>query len=56
VTWHEGEAVVHELEAGDGLLINSERFHNVAPVLSGVRHSLVTELWVAPDNQHDRFS
>ena len=53
---HEGEAVVHELAAGDGLLIDSEKMHNVATVTSGVRHSLVIELWVAPANQTDRFS
>lgn len=56
VTWHEGQPVLHELQAGDGLLIHSERMHNVAPVTRGVRHSLVIELWVAPDNKLDRFS
>ena len=55
VTWHEGEAVLHQLQRGDGLLINSERMHNVAPVTRGLRHSLVIELWVAPANQRDRF-
>ena len=56
VTWHEGQPVLHELQAGDGVLIHSERMHNVAPVTRGVRHSLVIELWVAPDNNQDRFS
>ena len=56
MTWHEGEAVLHQLGAGDGLLIDSERMHNVAPVTRGVRHSLVIELWVAPTNGQDRFS
>lgn len=56
VTYHEGEAVQHELKAGDGLLINSEKMHNVSPVTRGVRYSLVIELWVAPANTLDRFS
>lgn len=55
VTWHEGDAEVHMLGAGDGLLINSEKMHNVSPVASGIRRSLVMELWVAPANTHDRF-
>ena len=55
VTWEAGEHVLHELQAGDGLLINSEKMHNVAPVTRGVRHSLVIELWVAPENKCDRF-
>ena len=56
VTWHEGEAVVHRLEAGDGLLILSGRMHNVSPVTRGVRYSLVIELWAQPANRVDRFS
>ena len=56
VTWHEGEAVLHGLSAGDGLLIDSERMHNVSPVTRGVRRSLVIELWVPPANKTDRFS
>jgi len=56
VTWTEGEAVLNELGAGDGLLLNSEKMHNVSPVTSGIRRSLVMELWVAPANQRDRFS
>jgi predicted nicotinamide N-methyase/predicted 2-oxoglutarate/Fe(II)-dependent dioxygenase YbiX len=55
VTWHEGEHVLHEMQLGDGLLINSEKMHNVAPVTHGLRNSLVIELWVAPANQYDRF-
>eukprot|EP00961_Rhodomonas_salina_P208573 2814694-Rhodomonas_salina.1 len=55
VTWHEGEPVVHQMQLGDGLLINSEKMHNVAPVTRGVRNSLVIELWVPPANKHDRF-
>ena len=55
VTWHEGEAVLHELQAGDGLLIDSEKMHNVAPVTCGIRHSLVIEIWVAPPNTYNRF-
>ena len=45
----------HSLQAGDALLIDSEKMHNVSPVTRGVRHSLVVELWVAPANQRDRF-
>ena len=55
VTWHEGGAVVHRLRAGDGLLIPSEKLHNVAPVTRGLRHSLVVELWTGLTNTSDRF-
>lgn len=55
VTWHEGEPVLHEMQLGDGLLIHSEKMHNVAPVTRGLRNSLVVELWVAPANTYDRF-
>lgn len=56
VTWNEGAPVVHEMAAGDGLLIDSERLHNVQPVTRGLRHSLVIELWVQPVNRFNRFS
>ena len=56
VTWHEGAPVPHEMAAGDGLLIDSERMHNVQPVTRGLRHSLVIELWVAPANRVNRFA
>ena len=56
VTWHEGAAVKHELQAGDALLIHSDKMHNVSRVTSGMRHSLVVELWNGPDNDLDRFS
>jgi predicted 2-oxoglutarate/Fe(II)-dependent dioxygenase YbiX len=55
VTWNEGAAVPHEMAAGDGLLIDSERMHNVQPVTRGLRHSLVIELWVQPTNRMNRF-
>jgi len=56
VTWDEGRPVLHSLQAGDAVLINSEKLHNVAPISHGIRHSLVCELWVAPANSHDRFA
>ena len=55
VTWNEGAAVLHEMAEGDGLLIDSERMHNVQPVTRGLRHSLVIELWVQPANKMNRF-
>jgi hypothetical protein len=52
-----GEPVTHSLEAGDAVLIHSEKLHNVATITSGIRSSLVCELWAAPSaNVHDRFS
>jgi len=54
MTWEDGSAVVHDLECGDAVIFRSERVHNVAVVLEGVRHSLVIELWDGPDNACDR--
>ena len=57
MTWERGTAVCHDdLAAGDAVVFHSERVHNVSAVMSGTRHSLVVELWDAPDNRHDRHS
>uniref|UniRef100_A0A7S3WA22 Fe2OG dioxygenase domain-containing protein n=1 Tax=Emiliania huxleyi TaxID=2903 RepID=A0A7S3WA22_EMIHU len=56
VTWSGGEPVVHELRRGDALLFHSGKAHNVATVTSGMRQSLVIELWVGPTNTKDRES
>ncbi|GMI38788.1 hypothetical protein TeGR_g11266 [Tetraparma gracilis] len=40
-----GEHAEHPLAPGDSLCIVSHKFHNVTPVLSGFRESLVLELW-----------
>lgn len=48
------EPVYHQMKRGDGILFHSEKTHNVAPVTSGVRHSLVIEIWCKPENSFDR--
>jgi len=56
VTYTDGMPVVHGgMRRGDGLLFRSERLHNVCTVTSGVRQSLVVELWTRPANRQDRF-
>ena len=47
-------AVEHPLGRGDAILFRSEDFHNVSQVHSGVRQSLVVELWTGEANSHDR--
>ena len=61
ITWtRDGtEKVQHGLQRGDGILFHSEKTHNVEMVTSGVRHSLVIELWKLPpgreaENSFDR--
>jgi len=57
LTWESGRAVCHDdLAIGDAVVFHSERVHNVAAVMNGVRNSLVVECWVGPDNQHDRHA
>lgn len=56
VTFTDGEPVVHKLSRGDAILFRSEKHHNVTTVRAGVRQSLVLELWLQPQNTHDRFS
>jgi len=56
VTYSEGFPVMHELAEGDAVLFHSEQLHNVVTVTSGVRFSLVVELWARPANSHDRYS
>jgi hypothetical protein len=56
VTFTDGEPVAHKLSRGDAILFRSEKHHNVTTVQTGVRQSLVLELWVQPQNTHDRFS
>ena len=47
--------VYHHMKSGDGILFHSEKTHNVMPVTSGVRHSLVIEVWNKPENGFDRM-
>ena len=54
LTFSAGAPVAHELECGDAVVFYSERIHNVSAVMSGVRHSLVIELWEGADNIADR--
>ena len=35
----------HPLATGDGLAFVSHKYHSIQPVVSGVRRSLVIELW-----------
>ena len=57
ITWDDGQAVHHDdLQRGDAVVFHSERVHNVGAVMGGTRHSLVIELWMGPDNKHDRHS
>lgn len=54
--WDEGdEPVEHRLSRGDALLFRSEDLHNVTPVTSGVRQSLVIELWAKQPTDVDRY-
>lgn len=45
VTYHEGVPIAHTMEKGDAILFPSEDLHNIASVTSGVRMSLVVELY-----------
>jgi hypothetical protein len=46
----------HELARGDGIILHSEQVHNVTPIMSGSRTSLVIELWAQQANRRDRFT
>ena len=54
VTWSGARPVAHTLRRGDAVLFHSCRAHNVAQVTSGLRHSLVIELWAKAANVRDR--
>ena len=41
----DGSPVGHKMERGDAILFQSEKLHNISTVKSGVRKSLVVELW-----------
>ena len=45
-----------DLALGDAIVFDSELRHNVQPILKGVRHSLVVEVWEGKDNEHDRHT
>ena len=46
VTWDEmREPVLHTLRPGDAVVFPSEHVHNVAPVLEGLRRTMVLEIW-----------
>ena len=52
-----GVATVHELAAGDAIVLCSSMLHNVSTLANGhVRNSLVIELWEGSTNRIDRFS
>lgn len=51
-----GVRVEHKLGRGDAIVFDSERPHNVSAVRSGVRESLVIEVWQGEDNVRDRHS
>ena len=42
------------VEKGDAIVFQSEKWHSVQVVESGVRRSLVIELWAGPRNMHGR--
>mmetsp|Transcript_9733 Transcript_9733/g.20658 ORF Transcript_9733/g.20658 Transcript_9733/m.20658 type:complete len:303 (-) Transcript_9733:79-987(-) len=45
VTYDEGTPVAHKMGRGDAILFSSEKLHNISTVTSGLRQSLVVELW-----------
>eukprot|EP00980_Cylindrotheca_fusiformis_P003622 scaffold814_cov100-Cylindrotheca_fusiformis.AAC.4 len=45
VTYKDGIPVAHKMNRGDAILFNSEDLHNISTVTSGVRQSLVVELY-----------
>ena len=51
-----GTHVPHLASRGDAFLFHSEKMHNVSPVVRGVRHTLVIELWLSEPNKMDRHS
>mmetsp|Transcript_15171 Transcript_15171/g.44018 ORF Transcript_15171/g.44018 Transcript_15171/m.44018 type:complete len:274 (-) Transcript_15171:146-967(-) len=42
--------IAHKMKQGDAILFNSEKLHNISTIESGVRQSLVVELW--PSKQY----
>lgn len=49
----DGTHAEHILECGDALCLLSHKYHNVTPVITGHRHTLVLELWQGYDNDDD---
>lgn len=45
VTYRQGTPVAHKMKRGDAILFRSEDLHNISTVTSGVRQSLVVELY-----------
>lgn len=45
VTYREGVPVAHKMGRGDAILFKSEDLHNISTITSGLRQSLVVELW-----------
>ena len=56
VTWRDEQPIAHPMSAGDAILFHSEKCHNVSTVTSGVRQSLVIEIWRHGANSTDRHS
>mmetsp|Transcript_83732 Transcript_83732/g.249912 ORF Transcript_83732/g.249912 Transcript_83732/m.249912 type:complete len:468 (+) Transcript_83732:92-1495(+) len=53
-TW-DGEAwQSHSVQAGDGVIFVSEKRHNVTPIVSGTRQSVIMELWEGGLTRHNR--
>jgi len=56
MTWGAGSApVMHAMERGDALVFPSLKTHNVSPITSGERQTLVIELWRGAANRSDRY-
>lgn len=45
VTYDKGVPIAHQMNRGDAILFNSMSLHNIATITSGIRKSLVVELW-----------
>ena len=56
MTWHEGAPIVHAMERGDALIFPSLKTHNVTPITSGMRFTLVVELWKGAENREGRYA
>ena len=45
----DGSMKSHPYEQGDAIVFPSHKYHSVAPILSGRRSVLITELWQGPE-------
>ena len=52
----DGTTREHRMKPGDCICFLSHKYHNVTPIVSGVRHSLVIEIWEGnPDLRDERL-